>query len=284
LGDGKSWSNPNNWSDKLLPTRNDTVAIPGGFPVIQVGGATFAAGALTTSSPLEILSGGTLQLFASAILNSALTIDNSGTLDIQNNTLTINYAAGADPAATLRGYLKSAYSGGLWSDTGLTSSTIQAQVAGAISHPGSGVYAIGYLDGSADVGQSLVTGNQLVFRPTIVGDTDFSGNTDFLDLGRVAQNLGAINADWYHGDFNYDGSVNFLDVGLLAQNLNKTTINTPVSANVPTAKVAAVITPKPAIATNLYVAGDNTVAGVWTAPAPATGVLFADGKSANVLD
>jgi hypothetical protein len=286
LGDGKSWSNPNNWSDKLLPTRNDTVAIPGGFTVIQVGGGTFAAGALTTSSPLEILSSGTLQLFASAVLNSALTIDNGGTLDIQNNTLAMNYAAGADPAATMRGYLKSAYSGGLWSGTGLTSSTVEAQVAGAIKNPGSGVYAIGYLDGAVDVGQSLVTGNQLVFQPTIVGDTDLNGNTNFLDLGRVAQNLGAINADWYHGDFNYDGSVNFLDVGLLAQNLNKTTINTPVSANVPAAKVAAVIPPKPATETNLYVAGDNTLAGVWTAsaPAPTTGVLFADGKSANVLD
>jgi hypothetical protein len=83
-----------------------------------------------------------------------------------------------------------------------------------------------------DAGETTVVGNQLVIEPAIVGDTDLNGSTNFFDLGRVAQNLGAVNADWYHGDFNYDGSVNFLDIGLLAQNLSKTTINTPLGAEV----------------------------------------------------
>ena len=88
-------------------------------------------------------------------------------------------------------------------------------------------------------------------------------------------------SDWVHGDFNYDGTVNFLDIGLLAQNLNKTTINTPLNADLPTATPASTTTAKPN-ATNLY-AGDDTLADIWTAPAPTDSVLFADGKPAGVL-
>jgi parallel beta-helix repeat protein len=281
LGDGVNWSNPNNWSGDFVPTATQSVTIPAGVPVVDIGGV-FSVGALTSSSPIEILRGGALTLFGSAVVTGSLTIDTGGTLDIQSNSLTINYNAGADPVAAIRRDLRLASDGGLWDGVGLTSSTVEAQVASAIKTPGNGVYAIGYIDGSVDIGQTAVVGNQLFIRPTIVGDTDLNGSTNFFDLGRVAQNLSSINADWYHGDFNYDGTTNFLDIGLLAQNLNKTTINTPLNADLPTATPASTTTAKPN-ATNLY-AGADTLAGVWTAPAPTDSILFADGKPGDILD
>jgi hypothetical protein len=135
--------------------------------------------------------------------------------------------------ATIRSYLYSAYNGGVWTGTGLTSSTVEAQVAYAIAHPGGGVWTIGYVDGSVDTDQASdalvhAVGDQLVITPALVGDTNLDGDVSYTDLGIVAQNLGATSSDWEHGDFNFDGAVNFLDIGLLAQNLNFTEINTPL--------------------------------------------------------
>jgi hypothetical protein len=280
LGDGVDWSDPNNWTGQSVPTQGDVVTIPAGFSVVQVPGAGYSAGSVAASSPLEIMSTGSLKLFGSSVLNSPLTIDNGGTLDIQSYSLTINYAAGADPAATIRGYLKSAYAGGVWTGAGLTSSAVEAQVAGAIqnSSAGGGVYSIGYEDGGVDLGQLVAVGNQLIIEPAIVGDTDLNGDTNFLDLGRVAQNLGAINSDWYHGDFNYDGATNFLDIGLLAQNLSKTILNTPLGAEVAvtTAAVSPVATPVANPMQNLL---PHVISAAW----PAALNLFADANLNDVL-
>jgi hypothetical protein len=41
-----------------------------------------------------------------------------------------------------------------------------------------------------------------VIEPAPMGDANLDGTPNFLDVGRVAQNLGHINTDWVHGDFN----------------------------------------------------------------------------------
>jgi hypothetical protein len=176
------------------------------------------------------LTGGTTTLAAGGGTSqiSSLTLSGTGSLDITSNPLIVNYGSNADPSATIRGYLKSASHGGLWNGTGLTSSSVEAEVANAIAH-GGGVYGIGYADGAKDANQHVAVGDQIVYEPALIGDANLDGSVTFIDLGIVAQNLGAINSDWAHGDFNYDGTVNFLDIGLLAQNLNKTTLNTPLS-------------------------------------------------------
>jgi hypothetical protein len=298
--DGFNWSDPLNWSDNQVPTQFDTVTIGAGFGNIQVNGGVFPVGALNAASPLEIVGGSMLQLFAPAVTDSTLTIDAGGTLDIQSYKLTVNFAAGNDPYATYRGYLKSAYMGGVWTGTGLTSGTVEAQVANAIANPGGGVYAIGYEDGSRDLTQSVAVGNQLVFEPAIVGDTDLNGTTNFLDLGRVAQNLGSINADWNHGDFNYDGSVNFLDIGLLAQNLNKSTVNTPliVAAQIPAGAIvpaaAGLAVPAPALRPANTAAArfgnmqydllPDTMSATFSPASTSSNLLFGDNQLADVLD
>lgn len=291
-GDCTSWGDPGNWSNQAVPTQKEIVTIPAGVPVVQVGGEAYSAGTMISSSPVEVLATGTLTLFGDATITSTLTVNIGGTVDIQSYSLTINYAAGADPAAAIRGYLKSAYSGGLWTGAGLTSSAVEAHVADAISNPGGGIYALGYLDGSMDGGQTTVTGDQMVIEPAIVGDTDLNGATNFLDLGRVAQNLGAINSDWYHGDFNYDGNVNFLDIGLLAQNLNKTTVNTPlgsvVSAGVVAATSGVQAAKNPGIEIpGRYLGGEgntqNVVSGVWVPSLASESGLFGEETIGELL-
>jgi hypothetical protein len=210
-------------ANPLTISPNIAVTQTGGGAVTYQSSLTLQPGASLNFTGSTIAASLTLQAGSSAAIApstgapsvmqlNSLTLAPGSTFDITNNHLIINYGSGPDPVATVRGYLKSAYNGGIWTNPGLTSRTVAAQVANAISH-GGGVYSIGYADGS-DVNQLPVvaTGNQIVIEPALAGDT---------------------NADWEHGDFNYDGSVNFLDIGLLAQNLNKNILNTPLSDVIP---------------------------------------------------
>jgi hypothetical protein len=190
---------------------------------------------LTGNGNLNVASG-TTQLPAGHGVSSlaSLIIAPGATLDItKGNTLAITYGAAADPSGTIRGYLKTASNGGIWTGPGLTSSAVAAEVAHVIAVHTGGVYGIGYVDGGVDTNQASnalfkAVGNQIVYAPALIGDSNLDGSVTFIDLGIVAQNLGK-NTDWNHGDFNYDGTVNFLDIGLLAQNLSKTILNTPLS-------------------------------------------------------
>jgi hypothetical protein len=225
-----------------------TVTVYSGASVEVSGGALDISGSVDPFSDntvatatsgnhasLAIDHGASVALNGINITVGGLTIDTStgSTLDIGASNLTVDFAA-ADPTATLRGDLQHAYAGGVWTGTGLTSSSVAAEVAGVIAAHTGGVYGIGYVDGGVDKNQAAgalfkATGNQIVYGPALVGDANLDGGVTFIDLGIVAQNLGATGSDWEHGDFNYDGSTNFLDIGLLAQNLNKTTLNTPLS-------------------------------------------------------
>jgi len=170
---------------------------------------------------------------------------------------------------------------------------VAAQVAKARRN-GGGVWAIGYVDGNLDPGQTVAAANQFVIEPQLEGDVNWSGSTNFLDLGRVAQNLGSINADWEHGDLNYDGQVNFLDIGLVAQNLSDTTINTPLASVVPgSAAVAATdlaifpeiqgkSAPHPPTQMIAGIAEASPLIGVWIAPASSDGLLFGDGDAGAI--
>jgi autotransporter-associated beta strand protein len=212
--------------DGIVNNGSLTLACGGEVGPISGNGTLNVGTAAMTSNVLLLPNTGTSTL-------GALNIVSGSTLDISNNKLVINFVAGSDPIANIRGYLHSAYANGVWTGTGLTSGTVQTQVANAIAaHNGTGIWSIGYADGAKDRQQTLAVGNQLVFEPALAGDTNMDGSVTFIDLGIVAQNLGAINADWQMGDFNYDGTVNFLDIGLLAQNLSKNQLNTPLGADV----------------------------------------------------
>jgi hypothetical protein len=252
-----------------------------GYGMLSVGGAT-------TNGIVDLAAVGGYDLL------SSLTVAPGSTMDIADNTVEIDFGSAVnDPLAGLRQALRAGYFGGLWTGAGLTSSTVAAQVAGARRN-GGGVWAIGYVDGNLDPGQTVAAANQFVIEPQLQGDVNWSGSTNFLDLGRVAQNLGSINADWEHGDLNYDGQVNFLDIGLVAQNLSDTTINTPLTPVVPGAAAVAATdlaispenqsksAPNPPTQTIAGAAGASPLIGVWIASAPFAGLLFADGDAGAI--
>jgi photosystem II stability/assembly factor-like uncharacterized protein len=245
-GDALSWSDPANWSDDVVPTQSSTATILAGVADIQIGGADFSVGALTSSSPLEILPGAELQLFGPAVETGALTVDPGGTLDIQNNLLTINFASSAvDPLALIQADLKTGYDSDTWDATGIISSTAQ-------TNPG--LYAIGYADGNVDAG-TPAGANQIIIENTLAGDANLDGTVNFADLLSVAQNFNHVldthnnPIDWADGDFNYDGVVNFADLLLVSQNFNKTVAAEETAQTPSTVLASAAVAPAPLVTT-----------------------------------
>ncbi len=95
---------------------------------------------------------------------NGLTIAANSVLDITNNHMIIDYAAGTQATvdSTIRGYLVSGYAGGLLNGTtGITSST-------AAATPG---FAVGYADGADGVVTGLSSG-QLELKYTRYGDAN----------------------------------------------------------------------------------------------------------------
>jgi|GEM_PF-1381463 len=259
-GGNSAWSNAMNWSHMAVPNQNDQVTIAANFSTIQISGV-FSVASIAAASPIEIQAASSLKLFGSAVL-SGLKIDSTGTLDIQSNMLTLNFASPAvDPVNTIRGYLQTAYANGAWTGTGLTSSAVETQVATTKGTTG-GMWAIGYADGNNDGTLGGAAANQIVLRPALAADFTLDSKIDFNDLLILAQNNGSITADWVHGDGNYDGSVGFQDLLLLAQNVGKTNGNTPLGAQLP----AAAILPVSANGTNSKSVFSNQLLS--SAPAP----------------
>jgi autotransporter-associated beta strand protein len=183
------------------------IGAPGALP----SGANVTVGTSSTTAALDFAPN------SGPITVSSLLVGAAGAVNINNNVLTINYPAGSDPASKIRGYLTTGYNNDTWTGAGINSSNAAAD---------SGLYAVGYADGSVDQGTPAGT-NQIVIENTLAGDANLDGTVNFADLLVVAQNFNhALDThgnpiDWADGDFNYDGSVNFADLLLVAQNFNK---------------------------------------------------------------
>jgi autotransporter-associated beta strand protein len=185
-----------------------------------------------------------------------LTIAANSVLDITNNHMIIDYAAGTQATvdSTIRGYLVSGYAGGtLTGKTGITSST-------AAANPG---FAVGYADGADGVVAGLSSG-QLELKYTRYGDANLDGVVSGDDFAILVGNLGKSAAAWDKGDFNYDGVVSGNDFALLVANLGKASNGADVT--LPAADLAAIDAfaaanglmadvPEPASAGLLLVAG-----------------------------
>jgi hypothetical protein len=165
---------------------------------------------------VEVETGGKLNIqqnntvFANTI--NSLSITGTGTLDITNNPLLINYAGSSDPIATIKALIKSGYAGGAWTGAGITSSNAAAN---------SLTYGIAYAD-SADPGNpaGLASGNIKIMY-ALLGDANLDGAVNGSDFAILAANFNKSVSGWDQGDFNYDGSVNGVDFAFLASNFNK---------------------------------------------------------------
>lgn len=143
---------------------------------------------------------------------SSLTINTNSTLDIDNNSLTINYGSNADPKTTILGYLASGADDGVWDGTG-----IDCVEAGSTSK-----YGVGYADGADGIDPGLTSG-ELVVAYVQYGDITLQGLVDAEDFTILASNFSHIvTGGWEDGDFLYQGVVNAEDFHLLSENFGLT--------------------------------------------------------------
>jgi hypothetical protein len=127
-------------------------------------------------------------------------LNNSGTLDITNNSLVITDST---QFSTVRTAIKHAYDAGAWDLSGITSSSAQANT---------GVYAIGYATatetGTTTFDGQSVSGGMVLVKYTLLGDTKLRGVVDGADLDTVESNFDSTSADWSQGNFYYKTSGN----------------------------------------------------------------------------
>jgi autotransporter-associated beta strand protein len=199
---------------KLLiePTSPTTSALPKGALSITGGEVQLATNVTQGSQSANPPSTAP----ASNVNITSLSISGTGTLDIGNNHLIVDYS-GSDPIASIAALIAhGAYAGGTtitWTGTGITSSAAQLN---------SSSYGIGYAD-TADAGNPAgLSSGQIEIMYTLLGDANLDGKVNGTDFNLMATNFNqSVTAGWDKGDFNYDGKVNGNDFVLLAANFNQ---------------------------------------------------------------
>ena len=181
-------------------------------------------GAMTGAGTLNVPTGGLVSFSPNIGSNSlnSLSITGTGTLDLNNNQLLINYGSGADPIASIAAWIASGYANGAWNGTGIISTMARTSSAS---------YGIGYAD-SADPGNpaNLAPGTIEVMY-TLLGDANLDGKVNGIDFNLLATNFNqSVTNGWDEGDFNYDGKVNGIDFNLLATNFNQLAGESAVSS------------------------------------------------------
>ena len=184
------------------------------------GGTTVNAGTLVAGvtgalpSGAVSITGGTLQLAPSTGLATitSLAISGTGTFDINNNHVIINYGSGTDPIASIVALLATGYNGGAWNGAGgITSSAIA-------SNPG---YGVGYADFNDPGNPAGLASGTVEVAFTLLGDADLNHIVNGVDFGILAANFNKGVSRWDQGDFDYNNIVNGVDFGALAANFNK---------------------------------------------------------------
>jgi len=165
-------------------------------------------------SSVAISSTGTLTILTNTATTTntldSLSVTGSGTLNITNNHLFIDYGSGADPIASIAAWIKSGYNGGSWNGPGIISSTAASNHA----------YGVGWADGKDGVVSGLSTG-QIEIKYTLLGDANLDGTVNGSDFSILAANFGTGHTNWDQGNFLYGSSVNGSDFSALAANFGQ---------------------------------------------------------------
>lgn len=156
-------------------------------------------GSLSIGAGQSVVLANTASPGANRLTLSALTIDNAGSLDLNDGAITVNYVA-TSPLATIQGYLRNRQ---------IISSSLPPRQA------------------IADVD----TGSAVQLSSRLIGDINGDGVVDFADLLIVARNIGATGQDWSHGALNYDGTVTFADLVALSRNFGQSATASAIAAS-----------------------------------------------------
>ncbi len=151
----------------------------------------------------------------------------TGTLDIGNNGLVIQYGAGSDPFTTITNMVKSGYANGNWTGTGITSSMARAAVLLGSPTPALNIGLIDFIPNTGTFGSSIVFAGQTIatsavlVRLTYMDDLVLSGDmaqaNATSDALFFAANYGSGTV-WHVGDITHDGVIDTNDALLFAAN------------------------------------------------------------------
>ncbi len=151
----------------------------------------------------------------------------TGTLDIGNNGLVIQYGAGADPFATIENMVHSGYANGSWTGTGITSSVARAAVTLGSPTPALNIGLVDFIPNTPGYGSSIsfegqtITTSAVLVRLTYMDDLVLAG--DMLQANATsdalffAANYGS-GTTWKVGDVTHDGHIDTNDALLFAAN------------------------------------------------------------------
>jgi hypothetical protein len=224
LGDATVIGWTMNWGDDSGLDSDVIEHISGDTPWAQHDYATTDPHTITASAILDTLTVPISTTLSTAhtqpVLLAAQNLSITGTLDLANNDLVIDYT-GASPLSTIRQYLlngrgNSDAFGATWTgSSGITSST---------AANGDPVFteAIGYAENSdlffgsfSTFDGQTVDSSSILIRYTRGADANLDGTVDGTDLGLLSNNYGSPGG-WYQADFNYDGNVDGSDLDELA--------------------------------------------------------------------
>jgi hypothetical protein len=206
------------------------------------------------------VNGGTVALSPggnSTLVVKSLAFSNSGTLDLADNAMIVDYT-GTSPMASIRADLASGFNTGAWNGAGIDSSSAAAD--SSMSH------ALGYAEAS-DLGVNSFMGDPvdataILIRYTKYGDNNLDGTIDIgNDFAMLLDGLAATNASsWVQGDYTFDGKVDLgNDANLFIRNYLNSLPNSPSHAAL---GAPAIAEPAPAIS-----AAPGTIALSLDAPA-----------------
>jgi hypothetical protein len=169
----------------------------------------------THAHQLSIASGGNAGISSpnGGVVVEVDSLSNSGTVDVANNELLVNYGSGADPMAYIQAQIASGYNAGNWNGPGIISSVARTPTNGLL-------YGLGYADGTDGIVSGLGSG-QIEVKYTLLGDANLDGAVNGADFSILAANFGQGVTNWDQGNFLFTPSVNGSDFSALATNFGQ---------------------------------------------------------------
>jgi hypothetical protein len=177
--------------------------------------ASIAFSNSTHAYELSVASGGNASITSpnGGVIVEVDNLANSGTVDIANNEMIVNYGSGSDPVQSIRQEILSGYNNGGWNGTGIISSVAQTPTNGLR-------YGVGWADSKDNVVSGLSSG-QIEIKYTLLGDANLDGTVNGSDFSILAANFGLGHTNWDQGDFLFASSVNGSDFSALAANFGQ---------------------------------------------------------------